>query len=59
MIRQMETHPEVLIKVADGDQAMEQLDKLYNYRRARNNVPLLHMYGLINSSYFARMKKNK
>lgn len=59
MIRQMETHPEVLIKVADGLQAMEQLDKLYNYRRTRNHVPLLHMYGLINSSYFARIKKGK
>lgn len=59
MMRQMETYPDLLPKVADGVQAMEQLDKLYNYKRTRHQVPLMHMYLVLNSSWAAKTFKAK
>jgi hypothetical protein len=59
MMRQMETYPDLLPKVADGVQAIQQLDKLYNYKRTRHQVPLMHMYLVLNSSWAAKTFKAK
>jgi hypothetical protein len=57
--RQLETYPEVLQKVADHEQALELIDKLYNYKRIRNQVPLFHLFKLSNSSWANKNAKAK
>ena len=57
--RQLKTHPEVLQKVADQLQALEAIDKLYNYRKKHYAVPILHLYMLANSTWAKRNAKAK
>jgi hypothetical protein len=58
-VRQLKTHPEVLQKVADGRQALELIDKLYNYRKTSKAVPILHLYMLSNTGWAKKNAKAK
>jgi hypothetical protein len=57
--RQLVTYPDILQKVADSQQALELIDKLYNYRKTANSVPILHLYMLSNTSWSKRVSKTK
>jgi hypothetical protein len=57
--RQLQAYPELIEKVADHQQAMTQLDKIYNYRRTKNSVPILHLYMLSNTGWAKKNAKAK
>jgi ParB-like nuclease domain len=57
--RQVTAYPEVLHKIADYEQALEMIDKLYNYKKTRHQVPILHLYKLSNTGWAKKNAKAK